>query len=186
MWYPADASAGNLYSPQAAGLGLPSTMGVAAGLVSLPDGSVASAISHTGQWGITPGDAHGTFESVPCTPGEPVSFGVWARNGARVRVTWLDGEGGTVSESSPPGRSFTGWEYFSITEAAPSGAVSVYMSLSNGSMYARPSISWGPVARDRPGRGCPKAVVSGLSESLSVIVSGDAYGSVDFTVTEVG
>src|SRR5699024_12233979 len=63
-----------------------------------------------------------------------------------------------------------------------SGAVSVYMSLSNGSMYARPSISWGPVARDRPGRGCPKAVVSGLSESLSVIVSGDAYGSVDFTV----
>ena len=132
------------------------------------------------------GDAHGGHELVQVEPGEAVSLGVLARNGARLSGWWRDLNGATLTSFASVTSSFSGWAWRQATFTPPAGAAYLSMHVSAGSMYARPAVSRGAEAIDRPGRGCPKAVVHGLSESLAVIARDDAYGSIDVTITEVG
>ncbi len=186
MWYPADATAGNLLSPQAVAFSPTPTNATDSGFVTLPDGTVAKAIVHSGTGPVTPGDSQGSYEMVPVTPGELVTVGVWGLNGSRFTGWWRAADSATQTSFASPVYSFTGWGWREYTMTVPAGAAFVSLTLSSGAQYARPSIAWGSVGRDRPGRGAPRVVVHGLSEALTVIANDDAYGSVDLTITEVG
>lgn len=184
MWYPADATSGNLLSPQASGFEVTPASATDAGLVALPDGTVARSVASS--VAVRPGDAHGTYEMVPVRPGVPVSVGAWSVGGEWFRGFWRDALGASITNWSTPQASHAGWEWRERTLTPPEGAAFIELHLAGGTQYARPSISWGSSAVDRPGRGCPKAVVHGLSEALTVINVDDAYGSIDVTITEVG
>ena len=184
MWYPADATAGNLLSPQASGFESVSSVATDAGLVQLPDGSVARSVASS--VAVRVGSAHGTFEMVPLRPGQPVSVGCWSVGGQHFRGFWRDSTGASITNWSVSATSWAGWGWYEATLTPPAGAAFIELHVAGGTQYARPSVSWGPSAVDRPGRGCPKAVVHGLSESLTVINRDDAYGSIDVTITEVG
>lgn len=184
MWYTADATSGNLLSPQASGFEVTPADATDAGLVALPDGTVARSVVSSET--VRPGDAHGTYEMVPVRPDEPVSVGAWSVGGQHFRGFWRDALGSSITNWSTSSVTHTGWGWHEATLAPPAGAAFIELHLAGGSQYARPSISWGSSAADRPGRGCPKAVVHGLSEALTVINADDAYGSIDVTITEVG
>ena len=184
MWYPADATSGNLLSPQASGFEVTPANATDAGLAALPDGTVARSVASSSV--VRPGDAHGTYEMVPVRPGTPVTVGAWSIGGQHFRGFWRDGTGTQITSWTSPAVTHTGWTWHEVTLTPPAGAAFIELHLAGGSQYARPSISWGSSAVDRPGRGCPKAVVHGLSEALTVINADDAYGSIDVTITEVG
>jgi len=186
VWYPADAVSGNMLSPQAAGFDPVPASASDAGLVALPDGTVARSVLHSGSSQVYPGDAHMSHERVPVRPGEQVTVGAWGLGAIRFSMSFRDAEGVVQSTGDSPTFTFPGWEWREYTLTAPASASFVSMGLTGGTQYARPSISWGAKAADRPGRGCPKAIVHGLSESLSVIAGDDAYGSIDVSITEVG
>lgn len=185
MWYPADAVAGNMLSPQASGFDVTPSGATDAGLVALPDGSVARSVVSAST--VRLGTAHGNYEMVPVTPGEPVSVGVWAVGPARFTGFWRDAAGAQVSNFlTPDTNAGSGWQWCTETLTPPIGAAYIDLQLRSATQYARPAISWGEAVEDRPGRGCAKAVVHGLSEALSVIARDDAYGSIGVTITEVG
>lgn len=184
MWYPADATAGNLFSPQAASFDVLPSNAVHAGMVALPDGSVARTVASSA--GVVPGDAHGGSEHVPVRPGQQITVGAWGLGGLRLMGWWRDSQGAATTSWAGPISAFTGWGWREHTLTPPAGTAFLSLSLSNASQYARPSVAWGPVGQNKPGRGCPKAVVHGLSEALTVINADDAYGSIDVTITEVG
>ena len=184
MWYPADATSGNLLSPQASGFEVAPANATDAGLVALPDGTVARSVASSSV--VRPGNAHGTYEMVPVRPGEPVTVGAWSVGGEWFRGVWRDALGASITNWSSAAATWAGWRWHQVTLTPPAGAAFIELHLAGGSQYARPSISWGSSAVDRPGRGCPKAVVHGLSEALTVINADDAYGSIDVTITEVG
>src|SRR5699024_10415174 len=62
MWYPADATSGNLLSPQASGFEVTPVSATDAGLVALPDGTVARTIVASST--VVVGAAHGGREYV--------------------------------------------------------------------------------------------------------------------------
>lgn len=184
MWYPADATSGNLLSPQASGFEVTPASATDAGLVALPDGTVARSV--VSSVAVRLGNAHGLYEMVPVRPGVPVTVGAWSTGGQHFRGFWRDALGASIANWSSAAATWAGWRWHQVTLTPPAGAAFIELHLAGGTQYARPSISWGSSAVDRPGRGCPKAVVHGLSEALTVINADDAYGSIDVTITEVG
>src|SRR5699024_4318876 len=93
-----DAAVGDLLSPQASGLGDLPAGATDAGLVGLPDGSVARSVAHGGVMSV--GRAHGVYEGVPVLPGEVVTVGGWGRGGIRFTGQWRDANGSTVAAFS--------------------------------------------------------------------------------------
>lgn len=187
MWYPADAVAGNLLSPQASGWEPTPGNGTDAGLVQLPDGTVARSLSHSGAFDspVNVGSSAGIYEPIPVKPGTPLSLGAWGFGGVGITGAWRDAVGANIGNETPGGFTFAGWQWRQVTLTPPAGAVGFHMLLTQGTQYARPAASWGSKAMDRPGRGCPKAVVHGLAEALTTITD-DAHGSISVTITEVG
>src|SRR5699024_12536218 len=112
--------------------------------------------------------------------------GARSAGGGECRRLRRDALGASSSNRYAPQASHTGCAWRERTLPPPAGAAFIELHRAGGSQYARPSISWGSSAVDRPGRGCPKAVVHSLSEALTVINADDAYGSIDVTITEVG
>lgn len=186
LWYPADATSGNLLSPQAAGFEVTPASATRAGLVQLPDGTVAEAVIHSGGTQVYPGTAHGSHERVPVRHGERLAVGAWGLGGLGFSIAWWAAGSTTSATTNVPVQSFAGWQWREAHFPVPAWASFVSLGLTGGTQYARPSVSWGSVAQNRPGRGCPKALVHGLSESLSVIARDDSHGSVDVTISEVG
>jgi len=184
MWYPSDAAAGNLLSPQASGWEPSPTNATPAGLVALPDGSVANSIVPFGT--VRVGDAHGAYEMVPVRPGVSVSVGAWAQGGLGFQGYWRDATGAQMTTYLVSAVTHSGWKWRQSVLTPPAGAAYIELQLFGGTAYARPSISWGSVAVDRPGRGCPKAFVHGVSEALTVVRPEDSYGSISATISEVG
>lgn len=184
MWYPADAVAGNLLSPQGVGFDVVSGSATDAGLVHLPDGTVARSVAS--EFTVIVGSSHGGREYVPVLPGELVSVGAWSVGGQWFRGFWRDATGASITNWNIPQVSHDGWAWVEGTITPPEGAAYMELHLAGGSQYARPAVSWGESAVDRPGRGCPAAVVHGLSEALTVIHRDEAYGSINVTITEVG
>lgn len=183
-WFPADAVSGNLLSPQAQQWETAPSGATKAGVAALPDGTFADSVSAAGV--VQVGTSHGSYELVPLLAGSDVSVGGWGFGGLRLQGFWRDAAGVSMGSFASPISTHAGWGYRSHTMTPPAGAAGLQLSMSNGTAYARPSVSWGSVPWDSPGRGCPRAVVHGLSESLSVISSAEAYGSVGVTITEVG
>lgn len=184
MWYPADATSGNLLSPQAAGFEVAPANSSDAGFVALPDGTVARSVASSSS--VSVGDAHGNYERVPVLAGSQVTVGAWALGRLGFQGFWYDATGSSITTYLHSSAAVTGWGWREVTMTPPAGAAFVSLNIFGGTQYARPVVSWGPRAQNRPGRGAPRAVTHGLSEALTVISNDDAYGSVDVTITEVG
>lgn len=179
-WYGPEAVIGNLYSPQASAFDALPTNATDAGLVQLPDGSVARSVVHSGSGRV------GIAEAVPVRPGMRVSFGTWALAGHRFWWTWLDGNGASLGAQSTGAFTHSGWQWRTHTADPVVGAVAVQLDILNGTAYARPSIAWGATARDELGTGCPKAIIHSPSFSPVALWEGANYTDSSYTVTEVG
>lgn len=185
-WYPPEAVIGNLLSPQASGFDVAPANAASAGLVQLPDGSVASSVAHVGAGVVYVGTAHGAYEGVPVRPGQPVTVGGWGFGGIRFTGGWRDMDLNLLSSFSQSAHTFTGWGWREATLTAPSGAAYIQLALSTGVQYARPSVSWGPVARDELGTGCPKGIIHSPQHSPVALWQGANYTGSSYSVTEVG
>ena len=179
-----EAAVGNLLSPQASNFEpLPSST-TDAGPVQLPDGTVARSVVPTGT--VNVGNAHGAWEQVPVVAGEPVSVGGWGFGGIRFTGVWRDAVGGTVSSWSTSSFSYPGWLFRQQTITPPVGASYLCLSLSAGSRYALPSVSWGATAAQELGTGCPKAVLHGGEFSPIAAHRRLNRSRITYSVTEVG
>src|SRR5699024_1630861 len=179
-----DAAVGNLLSPQASGFDDLPVGATDAGLVGLPDGSVARSVAHSGVLSV--GVAHGGYEGVPVRPGEVVSVGGWGRGGIRFTGNWRDANGATVSAFSQGAHSFTGWGWRAASITKLAGASCMQLVLSTGTQYALPSVSWGDTAAREIGSGCPKAVVHSPEFSPIAAHSRLNLSRITYSVTEVG
>lgn len=185
-WYGPEAVIGNLFSPQATGWDPTPSNGIDVGLAKLPDGSIAHAVAHTGEDPISVGNVHGGFEAIPILPGGTVSVGVWALGGVQASGAWLDQSLAPIGDWQASALSFANWEWSQDTLTPPAGAAFVTVTLSGGAQYARPSISWGNVARDEGGTGCPAAVIHSPHHSPLALWQGANYTASSYSITEVG
>lgn len=183
-WYPPEAVIGNLLSPQASGFDPGSTSATDAGLVALPDGSVARSVASSDT--VRPGDAHGSHERVPVRSGGPVSVGAWSIGGQHFRGFWRDATGAQITSWTSSAVTHTGWRWHEITLTPPVGAAFIELHLAGGSQYALPSITWGTSAARELGTGCPRAVIHSPQHSPVALWQGANYTDSSYSVTEVG
>lgn len=183
-WYPPEAAVGNLLSPQASGFATGTTDASDAGLVQLPDGTVARSVAS--DVAVRPGSAHGAYEMVPLRPGQAVTVGCWSVGGQFFRGFWRDATGASITNWSAPSATWAGWGWHEATLTPPAGAAFIELHLAGGSQYALPSISWGAVAARELGTGCPVAVVHSPSHAPVALWQSANYTGSSYTVTEVG
>lgn len=181
-WYPPEAVIGNLLSPQASGFDVTPANATDAGLVQLPDGTIARSVAHV-NYRVTVGDG---LEDPPIRPGQPVTVGAWGLGGIRLIGTWRDAAGAEVGTwDSGPG-AFTGWQWREYTTTAPTGAAAIRMQLLGGTQYALPSVAWGSKGRPELGTGCPTAVVHSPTYTPVALWEGANYTDTAYQVVEVG
>lgn len=185
-WYPPEAVKGNLLSPQASGFEVTPQSTTAAGLVQLPDGTVAASVAHTGSTQVYPGTAHGSHERVPVRQGQRLAVGAWGLGAVGFSIAWRDSQGNTNATTTVPVQSFTGWQWREAHYPVPTWAVSVSLGLTGGAQYARPAVSWGSVARNELGTGCPHAIIHSPSHAPVALWEGANYTDSSYSVTEIG
>lgn len=185
-WYGPDAVIGNLLSPQASGFEPIPANATDAGLVALPDGSVARAVAYSGSGYVTAGDAHGTYEAVPVRPGVEVTVGAWAFGGVRLTGWWRDADDNRLWSYNGPVEAFTGWQWREFTVMPPPEAHTLSLNMNYGVQFARPSIAWGRKGRDQLGTGCPAAVFHSPSHDAVALRDDANYSDSGYQVTEVG
>lgn len=183
-WYGPDAAVGNLLSPQGSGFDPAPAGASSAGLVQLPDGTVAESVAATGM--IQVGTIHGTYEMVPLRSGLQVTVSAWGFGGLRLQGFWRNSTGTSLGSFVSPISSHAGWGWRSHTMTPPEGAAFVQLSLTQGTAYALPSISWGATGRAEMGTGCPKALLHSPSHTPVALWEGANYTDSSYTVTEVG
>lgn len=185
-WYDAAATIGNLFSPQASSFEKTPTNATDAGIVQLPDGTLAHAVVHTGTGSVSPGTAHGNYEMVPVRAGQDVTVGAWASGGVWFGGFWRDAAQQPISNFSTQTWSFSGWQWREATITPPAGAAFLNLSLSSGTQYALPSVAWGPVGRPELGTGCPSAIFHSPSHAPLALTNRSNYSNSSYSVTEVG
>lgn len=184
-WYPTEAVVGNLLSPQASMWEATQPGETLAGLVQLPDGTVAESLASTGL--VRVGSAHGNFEMVPVRDGANVTVSAWGFGGLRLQGYWRDVTGASISSFIASSiYTFSGWEWRSHTLAPPTGAAFIELNLTNATAYALPSVSWGAVGRAEAGTGCPAAVIHSPAHSPIALWEGANYTDSSYQVVEVG
>lgn len=183
-WYDAAASIGNLLSPQASAFEVTPGSATDAGLVQLPNGTVARSVASEAT--VRVGDAHGTYEMVPIRPGSPVSVGAWSVGGQSFRGFWRDATGTSLGSWSNGTTTHAGWAWREATLAPPAAAAFIELHLAGSTQYALPSVSWGVTAARELGAGCPKAVIHSPSHSPLALTSRANYTNSSYQVTEVG
>lgn len=183
-WYGPEAVIGNLLSPQASAFDRPPDSAADAGLVQLPDGTVARTV--TSSTAVRVGSAHGTYELVPVRPDESVTVGAWSVGGQSFRGFWRDATGTSLGNWSSGSTTHTGWQWREHTLTPPIGAASLELHLAGGTQYALPSVSWGTTAARELGTGCPTAVLHSPSHSPVALWEGTNLTDSSYSVTEVG
>ena len=182
-----EAAVGNLLSPQASGFDDVPANATDAGLVQLPDGTVARSVAREGSSGsVRVGNAHGSAEWVPVRPGQAVTVGAWGLGGARFQGFWRDATGGSLGSYSSPADSHAGWQWREHTLTPPAGAAFIELHLIGGSQYALPSVSWGTTAARELGTGCAKAVLHDGAFSPIAAHRRLNRSRITYSVTEVG
>lgn len=183
-WYGPEAVIGNLLSPQASSFEVLPAGAADAGLVSLPDGTVARSV--TAEAAVRLGSAHGPFEMVPVRAGEPVTVGAWALGGLGFQGNWRDASGSVIASYGVSAVAHSGWAWRESVLIPPTGASFIEPQVLGGVQYALPSVAWGSVGRRELGTGCPIAVVHSPSFSPVALWDGANYTSSSFSVVEIG
>lgn len=189
----ADAAVSNLLTPAAASsLDLPGHAGIShGGPVTLDPGRWAgqSLIAADPETSIEIFAGKGTY---PVLQGIPVTGAAWISAGtvspAYIRLYWIDQAGGTLGASaSLPVTAPQGLVRISVTATPPAGAVGVKVVALRATRMAAPTLTWSSeVLEPGPGEGCLKAVIHAGSKNVTLAAQRAVYGSVSYTVTEVG
>lgn len=187
VWYPPDAVFGNVLEPAVAGLVSGHHNGLEGALVevepgvwvksAVPDGGIAVSLPFRG----------GFVDPVPVIPGRTVTISAWLRGtSTRIDVAWRDVSGATISTSAGTASSRPTLYRVSRTLTPPAGAAQVSITL-HGDQIAGPTVTFtDKVTPYSSGKGCKRAVVHGLSESLAVVTQQESLSGYSFTVSEVG
>lgn len=183
-WYDSAAVIGNLLSPQASSFEVTPAGAADAGLVGLPDGTVARTVTAEGT--IRIGSAHGAYEMVPVRPGEPVTVGAWAVNGLGFQGNWRDASGNVITNYGVAAVAHSGWAWRETVLTPPVGAAFIEPQVLGGTQYALPSVAWGAVGRRELGTGCPLAVIHSPSFSPVALWDGANYTATSYSVVEIG
>lgn len=184
VFIPPEAAVGNLLSPQASAFEPIPASATDAGVVSLPDGTVARSVVSSAT--VRVGSAHGTYEMVPLRAGEQVSVGAWSVGGQHFRGFWRDAAGSSLGSWSNGASTHSGWAWREATLTPPAGAAFIELHLAGGTQYALPSISWGATAARELGTGCPKAVLHDGEFSPIAAHRRLNRSRITYSVTEVG
>lgn len=179
-----EAAVGNLLSPQASGFEVVPVDAADAGVVKLPDGTVARSV--VSEFAVRAGTAHGTFERVPLRAGDSVTVGAWSVGGQHFRGFWRDASGASITNWSVPATTHSGWAWREATLTPPAGAAFIELHLAGGTQYALPSVSWGDTAARELGTGCPKAVLHDGEFSPIAAHRRLNRSRITYSVTEVG
>lgn len=185
-WYPPEAVKGNLLSPQASSFEVTPASATRAGLAQLPDGTVAETVIHSGGTQVYPGTAHGSHERVPVRHGQRLAVGAWGLAGIGFSIAWRTADGTTNATTTVATETFSGWQWREAHYPVPAWAAFASLGLTGGTQYARPAISWGSVARDELGTGCPHAVLHSPSHTPVALWEGANYTNSSYSVTEIG
>lgn len=191
VWLSPEATVTNVLSPRAAALQPGTYANATEGpLVTLPGGLVAKSVTPTGDFctlSAMPG-ANG-FEPVPVIPGEPVTPSVYGR-GATMRLVlgWRAADGTSLSTSTMAAvASANDWRRIHFTATPPAGAAFITFQVFGATTVAAPALTFSDRLLDYgPGAGCPKAMVSPLSDDVLSAVPGSVLKSAAFNVLEVG
>lgn len=127
--------------------------------------------------------------SIPVRHGSRVTGSAWVLGaGAFVRLHWYAADdsylgltlGAATTEASKMSRVH-------VTGTPPSGAATCRLLVSSALQVARPAVTWSDsVLPWGAGEGCPRAVLHGGSKDVTMAVADAVYGSISFTITEVG
>lgn len=110
-----------------------------------------------------------TSPIVPVIPGAPVTFGAFGMGSMMIRAQWVDANGDNVGSATTLVSVSHGSQLKRATPTvnAPTNVAGVRMILTNGTLYAWPSITWTAGARRyATGRGAEAVMLSPISESM--------------------
>lgn len=128
-------------------------------------------------------------DRLPVLPGVMVTGSAWVKGASgRVRLYWYGPDGGApIGTTTSELVATTTMTRLHVSARPPVGAVSVRLVAWNVEQAARPAVSWTDTLQPwSDGQGCPKAVVHGVSRSLTLTGPIGTYSSQSYTVTEVG
>ena len=187
VWYPPDAVFGNILEPAVAGLVSGRHNGLEGALVEVEPGVWVKSAVPDGGGAVSLPYRGGALDPIPVIPGRPVTVSAWLRGASsRIDVAWRDVSGATISSSTGPASSRPSLVRVSRTLTPPAGAVQMTLVFQC-DQVAGPSVSLtGSMTPYSPGKGCKRAVVHGLSESLAVVTQQESLSGYSFTVSEVG
>lgn len=187
VWYPPDAVFGNVLEPAVAGLVSGRHNGLEGALVEVEPGVWVKSAVPDGGGAVSLPYRGGALDPIPVITGRPVTVSAWLRGASsRIDVAWRDVSGATISSSAGSASSRASLVRVSRTLTPPAGAVQMTLVFF-GDQVAGPSVSLtGSMTPYSPGKGCKRAVVHGLSESLAVVTQQESLSGYSFTVSEVG
>lgn len=190
VWVSPDAQSQNLLSPDVSVFlpGTYSNVATLAGSAKLSDGTFLPAIISLPAGGFT---GIGATDQVPVIRGIRITASVYSAGIGRIDLIFLNSSGSIVE--SVTAYSAVAWGRRAISALPPVGAVSCYLraEATTGSLrIAAPALTWTDSSMPwSVGRGCPRATVDGLSESLQLAVRdnpGMNRSAYQFTVKELG
>jgi hypothetical protein len=195
VWVPPNAQSQNLLSPDSSVLmpGTYSTTATPGGSITATDGVfVARTALLPPNDSVILGSRDSLAEGIPVIPGHVITGSVYGSGlGGSLRLIFRDAGGSFLTQPSTPlGADFS---RVKVTDVAPEGAVDALVRVYSGSNAARtgaPAATWTTELMPWSiGRGCNRATVDGLSESLQMavrdapVMNRSAY---QFTVRELG
>lgn len=196
VWVPPNASAQNLFAPEASVMaqGSYASTLTPGGSVVADDGVLVPATASATAGGtITFSNPGGVLDPIPAIPGVPLTMSVYAAGAfASMTLTFRNITGAYIATHTTAVTA--SMSRHSITRTAPAGAVDAFVRVIAGSAASaragNPAATWTPTLMPwSVGRGCNKVTVEGLSESLQMAVKdmpGMNRSSHQFTVKELG
>lgn len=194
VWVEPYAQVTNLFTPDQSTLAPGAWSGegfVQGGAVTVDDSSVPRSVLHPSGGSITMGLRHGAPDRPSVVPGVKLSASVCARGEGSLILFWHNWTGSTIGSVRQDYNLSTLGRVEIAGTLPPAGAASVRLVTAGAFQLAMPCLTWTP---DTPswsiGRGCTRAVVEGLSESVRTAVKEGPHprrrSALSFTVREVG
>lgn len=190
VWLSPEATVTNVLSPRAAAL-QPGTYSnaIEGPMVTLPGGLVARSVTPSGDY-CTLSAMPGTngFEPVPVVPGQPLTVSTWARGtNMRLILGWRGADGASLGSSNSVPATSSGWQRIFLTTTPPALAAYATVQVFGAAAVAAPALTFSDrLLAFGPGAGCPKAMVTGLSEDVLLAVADSVLKSAAFNVLELG
>lgn len=188
VWYPPDATVGNILDPAVAALAPARHNGLEGALVEVEPGVWVKSAVPNGSTTLGMPYRGSSLDPIPIIPGRPLTISAWLQGSdAGIGLVWRDIQGNTVSSGGTrPSQNLAKLTRVSRTVAPPLGAVTVSLIL-HCQMAAGPAVTLTDAMTPySPGKGCKRTVIHGLSEAVTLATAKQSMSGYSITVSEVG